>query len=341
MAHNIGQMFYFGEQPWHKLGKRLAQPANLEEAMAAGGLNWTVSMERLVLMHEHQSEAPQRQAIVRDDVPPGQAGRVLGVVHPNFKVLQNVDGAELFDSLFGKGQRVYHTGGHLKKGEVVWLMAKLPESIVLPGEDKLDTYLLFSNSHDGTLPIDIRLTTVRVVCNNTLSIALRKKDQAHVFRRSHSGSHEVLKAEAEAFFQAVLAQQSETTASMTKLIEAGCTDDAFAAFLEKLLPEPARPATADTNVAVGRSHDTRAATIAQHRNQIMEVHLKGHKVDGTPGMDIQPAEKNWWGGLNSITAWVDHVCEIDGDRYANTMFGTGDRLKTDAYQRILEEAKAS
>jgi hypothetical protein len=92
---------------------------------------------------------------------------------------------------------------------------------------------------------------------------------------------------------------------------------------------------------VGRSHDTRAATIAQHRNQIMEVHLKGHKVDGTPGMDIQPAEKNWWGGLNSITAWVDHVCEIDGDRYANTMFGTGDRLKTDAYQRILAEAKAT
>jgi hypothetical protein len=54
-------------------------------------------------------------------------------------------------------------------------MAKLPESIVLPGEDKLDTYLLFSNSHDGSLPIDIRLTTVRVVCNNTLSIALRKE----------------------------------------------------------------------------------------------------------------------------------------------------------------------
>jgi hypothetical protein len=86
---------------------------------------------------------------------------------------------------------------------------------------------------------------------------------------------------------------------------------------------------------VGRSHDTRAATIAQHRNQIMEVHLKGHKVDGTPGIEIQPAEKNWWGGLNSITAWVDHVSEIEGDRYANTMFGTGDRLKTDAYQRIL------
>ena len=97
-------------------------------------------------------------------------------------------------------------------------MARLPQSIVLPGNDKLDTYLLFSNSHDGTLPIDIRLTTVRVVCNNTLSIALRKKDQAHVFRRGHSGSYEVLKAEAEAFVKSVLVQQRETTVAMGKLM---------------------------------------------------------------------------------------------------------------------------
>ena len=185
MAHNIGKMFYFGEIPWHGLGTKLEKPATIEEAISAGGLDWTVSMQPLVLAGEHQSAVPQRQAIVRDDVLPGQPGRVLGAVHPNFKVLQNRDGAALFDSLFGKGASVYHTGGFLKKGEVVWLMAKLPKSIVLPGEDKLDTYLLFSNSHDGTLPIDIRLTTVRVVCNNTLTLALRKKDQAHVFRREH------------------------------------------------------------------------------------------------------------------------------------------------------------
>lgn len=335
MAHNIGQMFYFGEMPWHELGTKLAQPANLKEAMAAGGLDWTVSMVPMTLLHEHQSRVPQRLAILRDDILPGADGRVLGVVHPNFKPLQNRDGAHLFDSLFGKGTRVYHTGGFLKKGEVVWLMAKLPEGIKLPGEDKLDTYLLFSNSHDGSLAIDIRLTTVRVVCNNTLTIALRKKDQAHVFHRSHSGGYEVLKAEAEAFFKSVLIQQSETAAAMSRLIEARCTDDAFAAFLKRLLPAPTRPATAETNLAVGRSHDTRAATIAEKRQQIMDVHLKGHKVVGKPEIVIPPAEKNWWGGLNSITAWVDHVSEIDGDRYANAMFGGGGRLKTGAYQKIL------
>ena len=133
MAHNIGQMFYVGETPWHLLGKRLEQPANLEEALAAGGLNWTVSTAPLTLMHEHASAVPQRMAIVRDDVSPGQDGRVLGVVHTGFKALQNKDGGQLFDSLLGKGGRVYHTGGYLKKGEVVWLMARLPEARRWPG----------------------------------------------------------------------------------------------------------------------------------------------------------------------------------------------------------------
>jgi phage/plasmid-like protein (TIGR03299 family) len=338
MAHNIGQMFYFGERPWHKLGTKLDKPATIEEALSAGGLDWTVSMHPLVLAREHQSAVIQRQAIVRDDVLPGQPGRVLGVVHPNFKVLQNRDGAALFDSLFGKGEAVYHTGGYLKKGEVVWLMAKLPKSIVLPGEDKLDTYLLFSNSHDGTLPIDIRLTTVRVVCNNTLTLALRKKDQAHVFRRGHSGNYEVLKSDAEAFFQSILAQQDETQVVMAKLVQAKCSDDAFAAFLKVLLPDPTRPATANANKAVERGFDTRTATISEQRDQIMAVHLSGHKVPDQPKVVISPAEKNWWGGLNSITAWVDHVSEVDGDRYANAMFGGGDRLKTSAYQKILSAA---
>lgn len=341
MVHNIGAMFYFGKRPWHTLGTRIEEPATIEEALRAGGLDWTVSMRPLALKQENQSDAPQRLAIVRDDVLPGQTGRVLGVVHPQFKVLQNREGAQLFDSLFGKGDRVYHTGGYLKKGEMVWLMAKLPHSIDLPGEDKLDTYLLYSNSHDGSLPIDIRLTTVRVVCNNTLSLALRKKDEGHVFHRSHSGSYEVLKTEAQAFFNSVLSQQIETKAAMVKLIETKCSDDAFAAFLLKLLPAPARPVTADVNIAVGRGHDTRTATVEEKRRQIMRVHLEGHKIWNKPGVLVPKAEKNWWGALNSITAWVDHVSEVQGDRYANSMFGRGDRLKTDAYRRVLEEAKAA
>ena len=341
MAHNIGQMFYFGEHPWHGLGKRLEAPANLEQALSAGGLDWTVSMAALALTNEPESTAPQRMAIVRDDVLRGGKGRVLGVVHPEFKVLQNHAGAKLFDSLFGKGDHVYHTGGYLKSGEVVWLMAKLREDITLPGADVLNTYLLFSNSHDGSLPIDIRLTTVRVVCNNTLSFALSEKKQGHFFRRGHNGSYGLLKAEAEGFIASVSLQQGKVTAIMNKLVAAPCTDAAFAAFLTRLLPIPATPVTAGTNSAVRKGHDTRVATIVAKREQVMRVHLKGHAVSGRVGAVVPPAAKTWWGGLNSVTAWVDHVNQIDGDRFAQIMFGNGDRLKADAYQRILVKAGAA
>ena len=87
----------------------------------------------------------------------------------------------------------YHTGGYLKNGEVIWLLARLPSDIRVRGDDILETYLLFTNSHDGSVAIDIRLTTVRVVCQNTLSLALHQQDMlGKVFRRAHHGSYALL-----------------------------------------------------------------------------------------------------------------------------------------------------
>jgi len=127
---------------------------------------------------------------------------------------------------------------------------------------------------------------------------------------------------------------------MEKLVQAKCSDDAFAAFLKLLLPDPTRPATADANRAVERGFDTRTATVAEQRDQIMAVHQNGHKIPDQSKIVISAAEKNWWGSLNFITAWVDHVSAVEGDRYANNMFGGGDRFKTVAYQKILTEAGA-
>ena len=143
MAHNIGEMFYYGERPWHRLGERLEQPATLEEALKHGGLDWEVELLPLAVADEPESKAPQRCAVVRKDRKPGQAGRVIGVVHPGFGPLQNRAGAEMFDALLGQGQSIYHTGGYLKNGEVVWLLARLPRDIQVRGDDVVETYLLF------------------------------------------------------------------------------------------------------------------------------------------------------------------------------------------------------
>jgi phage/plasmid-like protein (TIGR03299 family) len=326
MPHNIGKMFYYGDRPWHKLGNKIDQPADLAGALSAGGLNWDVDLVPIVPAGEPNSKITQRMAVVRNDRQPGTEGRVIGVVHPGFVPLQNRDGAELFDSLLGKGERVYHTGGYLKNGEVVWLLAKLPKEIRLNGEDVIEPYLLFTNSHDGSIAIDIRLTTIRVVCNNTLTLALRKKQAADkVFRRAHNRSFGLLKAEAEDFYQFALKQCDETQALFAQLASKPCDDEAFKRYLLKLMPDLKKPATTAHNASVVKAWDTRMASLLAARKCIQSI-----RDNGIPEQNIPADKPNWWGALNTITCGVDHLQETESDRYAHSLLGSGDTLKSRA-----------
>src|SRR5438552_1577441 len=92
-------------------------------------------------------------------------------------------------------------GGYLGNGEVIWLLAKLPENIKITRDDVVEPYMLLTNSHDGTIAIDFRLTTVRVVCQNTLTLAMRGDKSSHVFKRAHRIRPKTLQREAEGFYQ--------------------------------------------------------------------------------------------------------------------------------------------
>jgi phage/plasmid-like protein (TIGR03299 family) len=325
-------MFYYGERPWHGLGAVLDRPANLEEALYAGGLDWEVERVPITPAGEPYSTIEHRLAVVRKDRASGEKGRVIGVVHPGFKPLQNRDGAQLFDSLFGQGGRVYHTGGYLKEGEVVWLLARLPSDIQVNGQDIVEPYLLYSNSHDGSQAIDIRLTTVRVVCNNTLSVALDKNAAGKAFHRAHNGSYELVEEEAKAFFDIALKQTEETQALFRKLAQIPCEQAEFERFLKRLMPNPAKPATAKPGSSVLKAWESRCKSLKKDRAQIEEVRL-----NGIPSKHIPADEETWWGALNAVTGWADHLQKIEGERYAHSLMGQGERLKSAALKRIRKD----
>ncbi len=109
-------------------------------------------------------------------------------MHRGFKAIQNTDAANIVDKVFGKGKSVYETGGYLGRGEVIWLLAKIDRPLNIGGHDEVVPYALMLNSHDGSRAFQIRLTTVRVVCQNTLNAALKERKFGKEFRRSHSGS---------------------------------------------------------------------------------------------------------------------------------------------------------
>ena len=187
----------------------------------------------------------------------------------------------------------------------------------------------FSNSHDGSSAIDVRLTTVRVVCQNTLSMALDNASVGKVFRRAHDGRYSVLKEESRAFFEFSVKQSDAAQALFARLAATECDDKSFEVFLAQLLPDPKRPVTASQNSQVERAWQTRLATVRATRAQVMGVRHEGVAAQG-----VQPEDKTWWGALNTVTAWVDHVQKSNADRYAHILFGEGDRIKTTALHRI-------
>lgn len=163
MAANVESMFYVRETPWHGLGTKVLEALSSKEALIAAGLNWEVVQEPIFTDTEELIEG--YKANVRDC-----DRKVLGVVGERYRVVQNSQAFSFTDALLGEGVR-YETAGSLQGGKKVWLLAHMPHEYIISGE-RISPYLLFSNTHDGSGAIRVALTPIRVVCNNTLNLAL-------------------------------------------------------------------------------------------------------------------------------------------------------------------------
>mgnify|MGYP001296945038 FL=1 len=163
MAANIETMFYVRETPWHGLGTRVMEAPGSEDALELAGLNWKVRQEPIYT--DNNLLIPGYKANVRD-----LDDKVLGVVTDRYKVVQNDEAFAFTDGLLGEGVR-YETAGALLDGRKVWILARMPREFIINGE-QISPYLVFSNTHDGSGAIKVAVTPIRVVCNNTLNLAL-------------------------------------------------------------------------------------------------------------------------------------------------------------------------
>jgi phage/plasmid-like protein (TIGR03299 family) len=163
MPANVETMFYVRTAPWHGLGTCVKTALNSEEALEKSGLNWIVTQRPI--MTSSYAPIPGYKANIRE-----MDDKVLGVVTDRYKVVQNHEAFSFTDALLGEGVR-YETAGSLNEGRRVWILAKLPEKYIMEG-DKIETYLVFSNSHDGNSSLRVAITPIRVVCQNTLNLAL-------------------------------------------------------------------------------------------------------------------------------------------------------------------------
>lgn len=164
MAALVETMFSVREKPWHGLGQIVADAPDSETALEAAGLDWNV-IQKDIRTADDADIIAGFKANVRD-----RDGSVLGIVTDRYRVVQNKEAFAFTDALLGEGVR-YETAGSLQGGRRTWMLARLPHQYIING-DEVSPYLVFMNSHDGSGSIKVAMTPVRVVCSNTLNLAL-------------------------------------------------------------------------------------------------------------------------------------------------------------------------
>lgn len=163
MAANVESMFYTRTKPWHGLGVQVQEAPESKDALRLAGLDWKVYQREVYTDSGIKIEGYRANVRNTDN-------KVLGVVTERYKIVQNEEAFSFTDALLGKGVR-YETAGSLQEGKKVWLLARLPKEYIISGE-QISPYLVFSNSHDGSAAVRVAVTPIRVVCNNTLNLAL-------------------------------------------------------------------------------------------------------------------------------------------------------------------------
>ena len=177
MPANVETMFSVRETPWHGLGRIVMDAPASREALELAGLDWQVESRNIY--SGTGAMIPGYRANVRstDDA-------VLGVVSDRYRIVQNEEAFQFTDDLLGEGV-TYETAGSLQGGKKVWMLARLPRKYLIAG-DQVVPYLVIFNSHDGSSGVKVAMTPIRVVCQNTLNLALNTAKRSWTARHTEN-----------------------------------------------------------------------------------------------------------------------------------------------------------
>lgn len=315
MAHNLGYYAggrtYMGRRAaWHELGQVTGQHFSWQEICQSGMLAFEVDKRQL----EYAGIPVEAWGIFRTDNQ-----TFIGAVGKDYTPIQHHLGFSGIDALIGSIDGAhYETAGALGNGETVWGLADLAMSNeVVPG-DRHETYLLFSTSHDGSRSYNYRITQTRVVCQNTLSAALNRKTEAALTVR-HTRNAESRIRDMEGVIADLRSTGATVTETMRQLAQRRTTRESVAAVFDRLYP-----------VKSGEESSTR------RNNIIGDILRRFESNDRNQFPEIRGTAYNL---LNAITEYTDHDRSAQGGKRAESaMFGSGDALKSKAYEYIVEAA---
>lgn len=312
--HLVETMAYAGEKPWHGLGNKLAPQQPIEAWRQQAGMDWKIEESEVRYITGNNNLGvinafPEQKVLYRSDTR-----APLAVVSKRFKVVQPGEVLEFYRDLTSHSGFELETAGVLREGRKFWALARTGQSTTLKGRDKVDGYLLLATACDGTLATTAQFTSVRVVCNNTLRVALGNNNGA--VKVPHRSEFDP---------EAVKRQLGITVASW----------DGFVARMKALVERPVDPDAVEgllRRVLTYAGPDGRADIV----NEQALTNVRALYEGGGRGAMLPSSRGTAWGLLNSVTEYVDHHrrARSDDHRRDAAWFGQGALLK----QRAWEEA---
>lgn len=318
MSHNIEivngkpQIAYVGEVPWHGLGTRVAPNLTPGQFIVEAGVDWEVDLVPAYADINGKQRSINRSALVRssDD-------RILDIVTNDWHPMQNLDAFKFFDEYVKRGDLEMHTAGALDNGRVVWALAKMKESFELFKGDKIDQYMLFSNPHKYGYAAEARSVFTRVVCENTIAVALRENTGNSV-KISHRAEFDQDRVKMEL---GIAHQKADDYKEIAKFLgESKAEKQDIVEYFKTLFP-----------VLSAKKEGEGRKTISKNASLALEV------LETQPGTQFAPG--SWWQAVNAVTFMTNHMLGKSQDRrLASTWYGSNKNLNSKAIKLALEYA---
>jgi len=341
MAHNVETMAWANDVPWHGLGIKVSGELTPLQMQEAAQLDWTVSKRPSYTIDAPEwsedvgiMQTPNTFHIVRDS-----DNTVLSHCGRDYIPIQNEDVFKFFKRFTEAGHMTMETAGSLKNGGEIWGLAKISEDFELAGDDLIKGYLLINQPHIVGKSMTIKLTPIRVVCNNTLTMALQDSGTAS-FRMPHVREFgtDVIQAAEEALGLSAQAmtefRTNSTLLSKAKAKHSDVLDYVAEIYQPHMIAEYRNEQLLrESGKAIGEQ-----APLIERLNKFPSLVVDA--LEQSPGANLKSARGTWWGALNAVTYVEDHLREsqIEGNALHSAWFGAAANRKSKALSLALQRA---
>ncbi len=306
------------EKAWHGLGQIVDKAMTSEEAIKYANLDYEVG--KTDIFFNGSASLPNKidgiYATYRLDT-----NDYLGLVRSRYEIVQNKDAFGFFDTIVHEGEAIFETAGVLGKGERIFLLAKLPDDFEIAGE-KIEKYILLTNSHDGSSSVVAGLTNVRVVCNNTLQAALSGLENKVSIKHTN-GVQDRLK-EAHRVMGIASKYNKEVEELFNRMTDVKMTEGEYKDYFTKVLAPEYKAKSSEEQAEMS----TRLKNMVEATTQFAFTH---------PTQTTDAANGTLWGAYNAISGYYNYIKPYDNQekKFTSQFFGAANNKMVKSFNEAV------